>query len=140
MFFATCSVAEGIEHSDMLDGRGCVRYTGDAQRSTERSPPDRFAYAPQVGMQPGTPPRQITGNINGHGILAVPSRHSDYAKQFDGQLSPSASDASPHRSRIGSRSLALDHGSVYRHDFPGRTRVSAALPAQRCIGHHYGVG
>jgi len=43
MFFATCSVAEGIEHRHMLDGRGYVRWTGDAQRSAESSPPDRCA-------------------------------------------------------------------------------------------------
>ena len=81
--------------------------------------PLRTAQALQVGMQPGTPPRQITCSINGHGILTVPSRHSNHAKQFDGQLSSTASDTGPHGSCIASRSLALDHGSVYRHHFDG---------------------
>jgi len=43
MFFAACSVAGGIERGEVLDGRGCVRCTGDAQRSAEGSPPDRCA-------------------------------------------------------------------------------------------------
>ncbi len=43
MFFATFSVAEGIERVEVLDGRGCIRRTGDAQRSAESSPPDRCA-------------------------------------------------------------------------------------------------
>jgi len=82
-------------------------------------------------MQPGTPPRQTTCSINGHGTLTVPGRHSNHAKQFDGQLSSTASDARPYWSCIGGRSLALDHGTVYRHQFEGRTRVSAARRAQR---------
>jgi hypothetical protein len=83
---------------DVLDGRGYIRWTGDAQRSAESSPPDRCAQALLVGMQPGTPPRQITRSIDGHGKLTVPCRHSHHAKQFDGQLSSPAPDAGPHRS------------------------------------------
>jgi hypothetical protein len=70
-------------------------------------------------MQPSTPPRQITRCVNGHDINVVPVANSDHSKQFDGQLSPSATDARPHWSDLvvgafarGSRSLALDHGSV----------------------------
>jgi hypothetical protein len=70
-------------------------------------------------MQPCTPPRQITRCINGNDVIVVPVAHRDHSQQFDGQLSPSATDARPHWSgRVvgafarGSRSLALDHGSV----------------------------
>jgi hypothetical protein len=67
-------------------------------------------------MQPGTPPRQFSRLVNGHGVLAIPV-DGDYSKQFDGQLSLPAANACPHRStRRGdgafmhpSRSLALDH-------------------------------
>jgi hypothetical protein len=63
-------------------------------------------------MQPGTPPRQLSRWVNGHGVLAIPV-DGDYPKQFDGQLSLPAADARPYRStrlsvRLG-RSLALDH-------------------------------
>ena len=75
-------------------------------------------------MQPSTPPRQSTCRINGHGVFAVPDRHSHHSEQFDGQLSFSASDAGPHRSfgtsmRRGRR-LALDHGLVYLHPTGGQ--------------------
>jgi hypothetical protein len=71
-------------------------------------------------MQPCTPPRQFSRDVNGHDALAVPAVHRDYPKQFDGQLSLSAADARPdrsfravcRRSNLSSRSLALDHGSV----------------------------
>jgi hypothetical protein len=70
-------------------------------------------------MQPRTPPRQITRCVNGQDVFAIPAAHSDHSKQFDGQLSFPASDARPHWSDLevgasarGSRSLALDHGSV----------------------------
>jgi hypothetical protein len=46
MFFATCSlprVVARIHCVDVLDGRGYIRWTGDAQRSAESSPPDRRA-------------------------------------------------------------------------------------------------
>jgi hypothetical protein len=67
-------------------------------------------------MQPGTPTRQFSRWVNGHGMIAIPVDR-DYPKQFDGQLSLSAADARPHRSdgSVGaasvrrSRSLALDH-------------------------------
>jgi len=75
-------------------------------------------------MQPGTPPREFSRGVNGHGIGTIPSAinavHSDHTKQFDGQLSLPAADARPHwsvraicrGSSLSSRSLALDHGSV----------------------------
>jgi hypothetical protein len=78
MFFATCSVAgvgERIHFLDVLSGRGCVRWTGDPQRSAESSPPNRCAQALLGGMQPGTPSRQVTRCINGQGVFAVPVRH-----------------------------------------------------------------
>jgi hypothetical protein len=67
-------------------------------------------------MQPGTPPRQSSRCVNGHGLFAIPV-DGDYPKQFDGQLSLSAADARPDRSiqavgrgsGFSSRSLALDH-------------------------------
>jgi len=63
-------------------------------------------------MQPGTPPRQLSRWVNGHGVFAIPV-DGDYPKQFDGQLSLPAADARPYGSiRISmrrSRSLALDH-------------------------------
>jgi hypothetical protein len=48
-------------------------------------------------MQPGTPPRQFSRWINGHGVLAIPV-DGDHSKQFDGQLSLPAANARPHRS------------------------------------------
>jgi hypothetical protein len=69
-------------------------------------------------MQPGTPPRQFSRWVNGHGVFTIPV-DGDYSKQFDGQLSLPAADARPDRSvragrgsSLSSRSLALDHGSV----------------------------
>jgi hypothetical protein len=63
-------------------------------------------------MQPGTPPRQFSRWVNGHGLFAVPV-DGDYSKQFDGQLSLPAPDACSDRSFWSSmrrsRSLALDH-------------------------------
>jgi hypothetical protein len=67
-------------------------------------------------MQPGTPPRQFSRWVNGHGHAAIPV-DGDNSKQFDGQLSLPAADARPHRFTRGgdgtslhpSRSLALDH-------------------------------
>jgi hypothetical protein len=63
-------------------------------------------------MQPGTPPRQFSRWVNGHGLFAIPV-DGDYSKQFDGQLSLSAADACSDRSIWSSmrrsRSLALDH-------------------------------
>jgi hypothetical protein len=67
-------------------------------------------------MQPGTPPRQLSRWVNGHGDVAIPV-DSDNSKQFDSQLSFPAADARPHRFTRGgdgalmhpSRSLALDH-------------------------------
>jgi hypothetical protein len=63
-------------------------------------------------MQPGTPPRQFSRWVNGHGLFAIPA-DGDYSKQFDGQLSLPAADACSDRSfwssKRRSRSLALDH-------------------------------
>jgi hypothetical protein len=63
-------------------------------------------------MQPGTPPRQLSRWVNGHGDVAIPV-DSDHSKQFDGQLSLPAANARPHRSFRASmrrsRLLALDH-------------------------------
>jgi hypothetical protein len=63
-------------------------------------------------MQPGTPPRQFSCRVNGHGMIAIPVDH-DYPKQFDGQLSLPAANTRPNRSIWSSmrrsRSLALDH-------------------------------
>ncbi|EUA54632.1 hypothetical protein I553_1266 [Mycobacterium xenopi 4042] len=88
------------------------------------------------------PARKATRWVNDHGVFAVPGRHSDHAKQFDGQLSLSAADTRSHRpigapmpARIGRRSLALDHGSVYRH----RT-VSQNHPAKLAHFKIVGVG
>ncbi|OBG13216.1 hypothetical protein A5765_12695 [Mycolicibacterium celeriflavum] len=68
-------------------------------------------------MQPRTPPRQLSRRVDGHGANTISAADSDHSKQFDGQLSFSASNAGPHRSDrfVGaaslrrSRSLALDH-------------------------------
>jgi hypothetical protein len=132
MFFATCSVGGMIgrvQELDVLDHRCCVRRTGDAQRSGKSSPPDRFACALRYGMQPSTPPRKSTRWVNGHGIFTVPGRHSDHSKQFDGQLSLSATNTRPHRSFDASvrrgRSLALDHGLVYLHSTGGQYHPAA---------------
>jgi hypothetical protein len=75
-------------------------------------------------MQPCTPPRKITRWVNGHGVITVSDRHSHHSKQFDGQLSLSATNTCPHRSVDASmrrgRSLALDHGLVYLHSTSGQ--------------------
>jgi hypothetical protein len=137
MFFATCSVGGCVERIDVLDHRCCVRRAGDAQRSGESSPPDRFACALRYGMQPSTPPRKSTRWINGHGEIAVPDRHSYHSKQFDGQLSLSATDTRPHRSFDASvrrgRSLALDHGLVYLHSTSGQNHPRCPSLASRGI-------
>jgi hypothetical protein len=122
MSSAACSVGGmigRIERLDVLDHRCRVRCADDAQRSSKSSPPDCFFSALRYGMQPCTPPRQNTCWVNGHGVIAVPGRHSHHSEQFDSQLSLTATDTRPHRSagalmRRG-RSLALDHGSVYLH-------------------------
>ena len=126
IFFATCSVAGRIgrtEKLDVLDHRGCVRLTGDAQRFGESPPPNRLLRALLCGMQPRTPPRQAGPCVNDHGVFAVPARHSHHSKQLDGQLSLPAPDTRSHRatgivpvkvrpSGSGGRRFALDHGSV----------------------------
>ena len=76
-------------------------------------------------MQPSTPTRKVTGRVNDEGswcTLVVTIRLGHYPKQIYGQLSFPAPDTRPHRTfdaavflRGGSRILALDHGSVYRH-------------------------
>jgi len=104
----------------VLDHRGCVHWTGDAQRLGESPPPNRLLHALWHGMQPCTPPRQATPVVNDRGMFAVPRRHSHHSKQFGGQLSLSAPHTRPHRStgvsvcpaRSGGRRVALDHGSV----------------------------
>jgi len=47
----------GWTSTEMLDHRGWVRCTGDAQRSTEGPPPQRCREATLIGVQPGTPAR-----------------------------------------------------------------------------------
>jgi hypothetical protein len=118
-----------------LDHRGGVRRTGDAQRSNEGAPPDRNVQTLLVGMQPRTPPRQITRCIDRDGLRAVSVVNSGHSKQFDGQPTLPASDARTHWSlgtsmqpRAGSRTLALDHGSVYRHE---RRRMKRVPPTPR---------
>ncbi|BBY66229.1 hypothetical protein MHEL_44720 [Mycolicibacterium helvum] len=72
-------------------------------------------------MQPRTPTREVTGLVNGYGAFTVPVPHRHHSEEIDGQLSLPAPDTCPHRSfgtamrSLGSRSLALDHGIVYRH-------------------------
>ncbi|BBX39182.1 hypothetical protein MSIM_06330 [Mycobacterium simiae] len=123
MFFATCSVAERVERFHVVEQRGRVRRTVDAQRFGESPPPNRLVYTPRHGVQPGTPPRQASRCVNDYGVIAVPTWHSYHSEQFGGQLSLSAPDTRPHRStgfiRVtvrpcgpGGRRLALDHGSV----------------------------
>ncbi|BBY00037.1 hypothetical protein MSEO_05360 [Mycobacterium seoulense] len=116
MFFAASSVAGRVERFHVLDQRGCVRWTVDAQRSGESPPPNRLLHALRFGMHPRTPPRQAGPGVDDHGMFAVPVRHSHYAKQFDGQLSLPAPDAradwSVYTSMRRDRRLTLDHGSV----------------------------
>lgn len=96
-------------------------------------------------MQPCTPPRKITCCVNGHGVTTVPGRHSHHSKQFDGQLSLSATNTCPHRSIDASmrffgssRSLALDHGLVYPHPTGGqnhpRSRQNSAARSAPAAG------
>src|ERR1700740_3306814 len=94
-------------------------------------------------MQPCTPPRKTTCWVNGHGVFTVPGRHSHHSKQFDGQLSLSATNTRPHRSieasMCGGRSLALDHGLVYLHRTGGQhpPNVSAITLAPRHADTHH---
>src|SRR5581483_7477869 len=96
-------------------------------------------------MQPRTPPRKITCRVNGHDTFTVPGRHSHHSKQFDGQLSLSATDTCPHRSLdaamrscVSGRSLALDHGLVYPHLTGGqnhpRSRQNSAARSAPAAG------
>jgi hypothetical protein len=119
MFFATCSVAgrSGAQELYVLDHRGCVRCTGDAQRFGESPPPVCLLRALRPGMQPCTPPRQAIACVNDYGEFAVPVRHSHHSKQLDGQLSLPAPDTCPYGSTrmtvrlgFGSRKFTLDHG------------------------------
>jgi hypothetical protein len=72
-------------------------------------------------MQPRTPTREVTGSVNVYGAFTVPAGYRYHSEEIDGQLSLPAPDARSHRSfgtsmrSLGSRSLALDHGTVYRH-------------------------
>lgn len=49
MFFAASSVAGRVERFHVLDQRGCVRWTVDAQRSGESPPPNRLLHALRYG-------------------------------------------------------------------------------------------
>ena len=144
MFFATCSVGGMIgrvQKLDVLDHRCYFRCAVDAQRSGKGSPPDRFACALRYRMQPSTPPRKNTCWVNGHGIFTVPGRHSYHSKQFDGQLSLSATDTRPHRSFDASvrrgRSLALDHGLVYLHSTSGQNHPWCRLRGTSAAAHRH---
>ena len=136
-----CRADRGFTLGEVLDHRGGVRRTGDAQRSCERPPPNRHEQTFLVGMQPSTPTRKVTRRVDDDGVDAILLAHGDHSKQFRGQLTPSTSDTRPHRStrtavltRAGSRTRALDHGSVYRHDHRREKRVPAnprgTLPAR----------
>ena len=123
----SCSSLPVLLPGEILFHRGDVRATGDPQRSAERPPSDCPLQTLGIAMQPCTPPRERSRCVDGHDTGAVPSPvrtvNSDNPKQFDGQLSISASDAGPHRSTRRfddaslrpSRCLALDHRRVYRH-------------------------
>ena len=131
MFFATCSLARGGERCEVLDHRGGVRCTGDAQRSAEGVPPDRRRQTADVGMQPGTPARVGACGIHRDGRVTVLRRYRHHPEQFDSQLSLPAADAHAHRSGacVSDRGFALDHGSVYRHQGPVQNQPPRSLPA-----------
>ena len=71
-------------------------------------------------MQPGTPPRQFSRWVNGHGVLAIPA-DGDHSKQFDGQLSLPAADARPHRSPVGAMRFDASEAEVSRWITPEST-------------------
>ena len=112
------------EHCEVLVHRGCVRGSGDAQRSAESSPPDRCCQAPIVGMQPRTPPWVRARGVNGDGMVTVPRGHRHHPEQFDGQPSFPAADAGSHRSRCVAQqpnSRAGSHISLrHRRGVPNR--------------------
>ena len=123
----------------MLDHRGWVRCTGDAQRSTEGPPPQRCREATLIGVQPGTPARVRACCINGDGNWTVPRRHGHHSEQFDGQLSLPAADARSHRrgACVSGQTLALDHRSVYVTAGRPKTKVlltAGARPTQLASG------
>jgi hypothetical protein len=127
-----CRADRGFTFSEVLDHRGGVRRTGDAQRSCECPPPDCQVQTLLVGMQPCTPTGKTTRRVDDDGVNAISIVHGGHSNQFRGQLTRSASDTRSHRSqralvltRAGNRALALDHGSVYRHDHRRKKRVSA---------------
>jgi hypothetical protein len=89
-------------------------------------------------MQPRTPPGQITRCVDRDGVIAISVVNSGHSKQFDGQPTFPASDTRTHWSlgtlvqpRSGNRTLALDHGSVYRHDCRRKKRVPATPRGRR---------
>jgi hypothetical protein len=89
-------------------------------------------------MQPSTPPGQVTRCVDDDGVIAISIVNSGHSKQFDSQPTLSASHARSHWSfgtfvllGAGNRSLALDHGSVYRHDHRRKKRMPASPRARR---------
>ena len=137
MFFATCSYSRVSEPCEMLDHRGGVRCTGDAQRSGEGVPSGRHREATVIGMQPGTPARTTTCGVHRDGHVTVPRRHRHHPEQFDSQLSLPATDAHAHRSGacLRGRTFALDHGSVYRHHRAVQNHVPRTTPGRLPRSH-----
>jgi hypothetical protein len=118
--FTVCSlfvVANLLVLLNMFEDRVRIRISGDPERSHEGSPLYRKVITLCRRVQPSTAAGQSAMDVNDN-VPTIRSTHSNHTKQIYGQLSLPTSHACPHRlTGVGMRehrSLALDHGLVYR--------------------------
>ena len=123
MFFATCSLDRGGERCEVLDHRGGVRCTGDAQRSAEAC---RRTAAVHSGRRDATTHPGPVGTClvstetAGRPFPPVPPPSGAVRQPTARQPMHVRTGGASRRSGPGT--LALDHGSVYRHR--GRFRTA----------------
>lgn len=115
--FTVCSlfvVANLLVFLNKFEDRGGIRVSADPERSRERSPLYRQVITLRRPMQPRTSAGQPATAIDNNASII----RSNHTKQICSQLSPPAADACPYRftgfGMCEHRSLALDHGLVYR--------------------------
>lgn len=115
--FTVCSlfvVANLLVLLNMFGDHGGIRVSGDPKRSREGPPLYRQLVTLRRPVQPRTPAGQPMTEID-HYVSIIRSNHT---KQICSQLSPPAPHTCPHRftglGMFERRSLALDHGLVYR--------------------------
>ncbi|OHU76252.1 hypothetical protein BKG84_23235 [Mycobacteroides chelonae] len=115
--FTVCSlfvVANLLVLLNMFEDHGGIRGSADPERSSESPPLHRQVVTLRRPVQPRTSAGQSAAGIDNN----MPIIRSNHTKQICSQLSPPASDACPYRftgrGMCERRSLALDHGLVYR--------------------------